>query len=97
MALSVKRVTLWRTDVDNRAGVLASTLAPLAAVGADLRVVQADSLIANPKPEAPMGIDGWVTVTIPFMPVTGRTYYVYAALNDIHGNKVERLLTLVAR
>jgi hypothetical protein len=65
-------------------------------IGVDLRVVQGDSLIANPKPEAPMGIDGWVTVPVAFTPAAGRTYYVYASMNDIHGNKVQRLLTLVA-
>ena len=67
-----------------------------ARIGVDLRVVQGDSLVANPKPEAPMGIDGWVTVPVAFTPVAGRTYYVYATLNDIHGNRVQRLLTLVA-
>lgn len=39
MALAVKRVTLWRREVDNRAGVLASTLEPLRRAGADLQVV----------------------------------------------------------
>jgi hypothetical protein len=39
MAITVKRVTLWRADVDNRPGVLASALEPLAAAGASLRLV----------------------------------------------------------
>ena len=39
MALTVKRITLWRREVDNRPGALASTLEPLAAAGADLRLV----------------------------------------------------------
>jgi hypothetical protein len=39
MALSVKRITLWRADVENQPGVLARTLEPLAAAGADLRLV----------------------------------------------------------
>ena len=39
MALSVKRITLWRTEVDNRPGVLAKVLGPLADAGADLQVV----------------------------------------------------------
>jgi cellulase (glycosyl hydrolase family 5) len=67
-----------------------------ARIGVDLRVVLGDSLIAHPQPEAPMGIDGWVTVPVAFTPQAGRTYYVYATLNDIHGNRVQRLLTLVA-
>jgi hypothetical protein len=39
MAVSVKRITLWRREVANRPGILAGTLAPLAEAGADLRVV----------------------------------------------------------
>jgi predicted amino acid-binding ACT domain protein len=39
MALSVKRITLWRREVENQPGALASTLEPLAASGADLRLV----------------------------------------------------------
>src|SRR5262249_50198092 len=39
MPLTVKRITLWRREVTNEPGVLASTLEPLATAGADLRVV----------------------------------------------------------
>jgi len=39
MAFSVKKVTLWRAEVENKPGVLSSVLAPLAEVGADLQVV----------------------------------------------------------
>ena len=39
MAISVKEITLWRREVANRAGTLASTLAPLAGAGANFRVV----------------------------------------------------------
>jgi len=39
MAITVKRVTLWRAEVDNQPGVLARTLEPLATAGADLRLV----------------------------------------------------------
>jgi hypothetical protein len=39
MALTVKRITLWRREVANQAGVLANTLEPLARAGADLRLV----------------------------------------------------------
>jgi hypothetical protein len=38
MALSVRKVTLWRRDLDNRPGALALVLEPLAAAGADLQV-----------------------------------------------------------
>lgn len=39
MAVAVKRITLWRTEVENKPGMLAQTLEPLAAAGADLQVV----------------------------------------------------------
>ena len=39
MAVSVKKVTLWRKEVENRPGVLSGVLAPLADAGADLQVV----------------------------------------------------------
>jgi hypothetical protein len=41
MAMSVKKITLWRSEVANRPGTLAGALAPLAQAGADLRVVMA--------------------------------------------------------
>ena len=39
MAVSVKRITLWRKELENRPGTLASTLEPVAQAGADLQVV----------------------------------------------------------
>ncbi len=39
MAISVKKVTLWRAEVENKPGTLSCVLAPLAEVGADLQVV----------------------------------------------------------
>jgi hypothetical protein len=39
MAVKVKRITLWRKELENRAGTLAGTLEPLAKVGADLQIV----------------------------------------------------------
>ena len=39
MAVSVKRITLWRKEVENTPGVLADVLEPLARAGADLQVV----------------------------------------------------------
>jgi hypothetical protein len=39
MAVRVKPITLWRTEVDNQAGALAATLEPLAEARADLQAV----------------------------------------------------------
>lgn len=41
MALTVKKITLWRKHVENRAGILAGALAPLAHAGANIHVVLA--------------------------------------------------------
>jgi hypothetical protein len=39
MPVTVKNVTLWRAEVENRPGALAQILGPLAGTGADLAVV----------------------------------------------------------
>jgi hypothetical protein len=39
MAVTVKKIVLWRKEVDNQPGTLARTLEPLARAGADLQVV----------------------------------------------------------
>ena len=39
MAVTVKKITLWRKEVENKPGALAGTLEPLAQAGADLKVV----------------------------------------------------------
>ncbi len=41
MAITVKRVQLWRSDVESRPGLLAGALGALASAGADLEVVMA--------------------------------------------------------
>ena len=39
MAVTIKKITLWRGEVLNKPGVLAGVLGPLADAGADLQVV----------------------------------------------------------
>jgi hypothetical protein len=41
MAVTVKKAVLWRKEIDHHPGLLANTLEPLAAAGADLQVVMA--------------------------------------------------------
>jgi hypothetical protein len=48
MALTVKKVNLWRTEVSHRAGMLADVLEPLAAAGVNLRVVMGYAFPAGP-------------------------------------------------
>jgi hypothetical protein len=48
MAVTVKRINLWRAEVENQPGVLARTLEPLAEAGADLRLVMGYRLPQTP-------------------------------------------------
>jgi hypothetical protein len=41
MPITVKKAALWRTEMDNHPGALASALEPLAQAGADLQLVMA--------------------------------------------------------
>jgi hypothetical protein len=41
MAIKVKPITLWRREIENRPGALATALEPLARAGADLQVLMA--------------------------------------------------------
>ena len=59
MAITVKRITLWRGEVPNRAGALAEVLGPLSAAGASLQVAmgyripgQADRAVIEVAPVA---------------------------------------------
>ena len=39
MAVTVKKIVLWRKEVENRPGILANALAPLANAATDIQVV----------------------------------------------------------
>ena len=39
MAITLKKITLWRKEIDNKPGALADTLAPLARARTDLQAV----------------------------------------------------------
>jgi hypothetical protein len=61
MAVAVKKVVLWRKEIDNRPGMLANTLEALSQAGTDLQVVMAYRY--------PGGKD---TAAIELHPVSGR-------------------------
>lgn len=48
MAVTVKKVALWRSELKNRPGALAETLEPLAGAGLNLRVVMGYGLPNDP-------------------------------------------------
>ncbi len=61
MALTVKKIVLWRKETENRAGILANALAPLAHAGTNIQVVMA---YRYPGQESKAAIE--------LYPVTGR-------------------------
>jgi hypothetical protein len=61
MAISVKKITLWRREIDDRPGTLAAVLAPVADAGTSLRVVMG---YRHPEPAGQAAVE--------LAPVTGR-------------------------
>ena len=61
MAVTVKKVTLWRREIEDRPGSLAQVLAPLADAGASLQVVMG---YRYPEPAGQAAVE--------LAPVTGR-------------------------
>lgn len=61
MAMTVKKIVLWRKEVDNRPGILANALAPVAHAGTDIHVVMAYRFPGQQSKAA-----------IEFYPVTGK-------------------------
>jgi len=84
MALSVKKIMLWRGEVDDKPGALARALAPLAAAGSNLRLVMGYRLggsagraavemfpVTSKKAEAAASSAGLATVSTPALLVEG--------------------------
>ena len=81
MAVSIKKVTLWRTQVENKPGSLSGVLGPLAEAGADLQVV--------------MGYHyhgAGVTAVIEVCPVTGKKSTVAAGKAGLEAAAIATLL-----
>jgi hypothetical protein len=84
MAITVKKVTFWRREIDNRPGELAAILGPLASARADLQAVMGYRYPGNPsraavevfpvsgkKVEAAAHAGGLAPAAIPALLVTG--------------------------
>ena len=81
MALTVKRITLWRADVENQPGVLARTLEPIAQADADLRLVMGYRFPQTPAHSV-----------IELYPVTGRGVTTAAAGAGLAASDIPCLL-----
>ena len=81
MPVTVRNIILWRREVENRAGILASTLEPLAKGGADLQVLMGYRFPGN---EAKAMIE--------IYPVTGRALTRAAQEAGLSSSSIPTLL-----
>lgn len=81
MAVSVKRIVLWRAEVANQAGVLAQTLKPLAEAGANLAVVMGYRYPGEPAKAA-----------IELYPVSGKKVTAAAQTAGLAASEIPTLL-----
>jgi len=81
MAVTVKSISLWRKEAENRTGLLAQTLKPLAKVGADLGVVMGYRLPGNET-----------KAVIEVYPISGKKVTAAAAQTGLATSSIPTLL-----
>ena len=81
MPVTVKKIVLWRTEVENKQGTLASIMAPPAKAGADLRVVMG---YRRPTTEG--------KATIEIFPITGKKLTAAAVAAGLSAAAIPTLL-----
>ena len=81
MATTVKKIVLWRREVENKPGILANALAPLANAGTDIHVLMAYRF---PGQESKAAIE--------LYPVTGKKSAAAAAEAGLHASGIPALL-----
>jgi hypothetical protein len=81
MPITVRSVVLWRKEVENQPGILASTLEPLAKGAADLQVVMAYRYPGNETKAA-----------IELYPVTGKKSVTAAQVAGLKASAIPTLL-----
>ena len=80
MPIAVKSIVLWRKEIENQPGTLASTLEPFARGGADLHVVMGYRFPDNKK------------AAIELYPVTGRKLAAAAEAGGLKASAIPTLL-----
>lgn len=81
MAVTVRRIVLWRREVENKPGVLAGVLEPLATVAADLHVVMG---YRYPGIEAKAAVE--------LYPVVGKKFVAAAQQAGLSASSIPTLL-----
>ena len=75
---------------------IAANSAPGTTVGIRLSVFDGARSLGTQLPVAPLGADGWLSVTVQLVPRAGHRYRVLVDAADAHGNRVLRTIELVA-
>jgi hypothetical protein len=83
MAVIVKRIMLWRSEIENKPGMLARTLRPLADAGASLQVVMAYRFPGEPTRGA-----------IELSPVSGKRSQAAAKTAGLAPSSIPALLAM---
>ncbi len=83
MAVTVKKIALWRSEVENKSGVLAQTLKPLADAGASLQVMMAYRFPGEPTRGA-----------IELSPVSGKKSQAAASAAGLDRSSIPTLLAM---
>ena len=83
MTVTVKKITLWRSEVENKPGLLAQTLKPLADAGASLQVVMAYRFPGEPTRGA-----------IELSPVSGKKFAAAATTAGLDRSSIPTLLAI---
>jgi len=81
MPIKVKKITLWRKELENQTGALAKTLEPLANAGADLQVV-----MGYRHPE------GGPKAAVEIYPITGKKTIAKAQAAGLTASSIPTLL-----
>jgi hypothetical protein len=81
MAITVKKIVLWRAEVDNRLGALAGTLEPPAKAGADLKVIMG---YRHPTAEGKAAIE--------VFPISGKKAETAAGAAGLNATRIPALL-----
>jgi hypothetical protein len=81
MPATVKKIVLWRTEVDNKPGALAATIEPPAKAGADLQIVMG---YRHPGPEG--------KATIEVYPIAGKKLMAAAQAAGLSAAAIPALL-----
>lgn len=81
MAVTVRKVTLWRRHLDNKPGALAQVLEPLAGAGADLRIAMGYRI---------PGLESRAVLEL--APVTGKAAFAAARLAGLAPSDIPTLV-----